>query len=848
MTAIVLHPQWLLPLVVVLPLAGAAVTGGLARIHAAAASVIALVTAGLTLAGVIILTPAVLAAGKLGWSFPVLAERVEFAADAFSMVFALIGAFVWLCATIYATAYLRADPARLRFQVTSLVVLAANLGVVLAGDLLTLFVCFELLGLVALLLVIHDGSDTARQAGIKYFWMTLIGGFALLAGIFLVHVMAGTGTIAPLPEDAGSPGMVVAAFSLMLVGFGVKAGMVPLHTWLPDAHPAAPAPASALLSGVMIKAGAYGIFRMLNTLFQADSGLQLTFQPGLIVLWLGIATMLIGVTLALGQHHAKRMLAWHSVSQMGFVLTGLGAGAWLGTEGAMGTAGGLLHMVNHALFKSGLFLGMGAVALYAGTADMYRLGGLWRKMPVTFGCMLIAAAGITGVPLFNGFVSKCMIHHALVDGAAKDGGEWLVLAEWIYLVTCAGTVASFVKLIGLVFIRQPLRAPEQPVRDAAPAMGIAMLLLSIPVIVLGLRPQVMLNGLMVPGMEALAIPAEPITRYLEVYFFSRTDLVSFAGMMAGGVAVFVIGFHFDLFKLAAPAWVGVDYWYRQTATGFVSTCQIAAASAARLRDRISQTAWNSLLWLDDVPRKSLKTRVRLLRTIQKLLARTGRMLDLPARLLTVTGFRLAGSRGSHTFLNIRYRELDRLRDQFITEAGREAEKRLRRADRQRSIETERRLNFTRQVAGLIASRLLDQAMASEIRQSGVTPVREQVSELEKRRQPLVEETVDLTEAWIAGEELEQTLAGSRFAESFRQSPDQPRPEQYDWWGELREFLFHPARRHWPATEYPDQGMLLSVIRAVFDRGTRDPGSGLILAFTVLLGLIVAVFWMTGTAM
>src|SRR6056297_2559696 len=186
---------------------------------------------------------------------------------------------------------------------------------------MTLYVCFEVLGLVSLLLVIHDGSRRARRAGVKYFWMSLGGGISLLAGIFLFQALTGSDALETLPPDTGNSTLLWAAFGLLLTGFGVKAGMVPLHVWLPDAHPVAPPPASALLSGVMIKVGAYGIFRCL------------------IVLWIGLITMLVGAILALGQQQAKRLLAWSSVSQMGFVLAGLGAGAYLGADGAMASAG-----------------------------------------------------------------------------------------------------------------------------------------------------------------------------------------------------------------------------------------------------------------------------------------------------------------------------------------------------------------------------------------------------------------------------------------------------------------------------------------------------------------------------
>jgi hypothetical protein len=295
---------------------------------------------------------------------------------------------------------------------------------------------------------------------------------------------------------------------LLVLGFGVKAGMLPVHTWLPNAHPAAPSPASALLSGVIIKAGAYGIFRTVFSLFRpalgtdfAEASWDFTAGLGLAVLWIGLASMAVGVVLALGQRNAKRMLAYHSISQMGFILAGLGAGAYLGGEGALGTAGGLMHAVNHALFKASLFLGVGAVALRTGQLDMYALGGLWRRMPVTFGFMLLAAAGITGVPLFNGFVSKCMIHHALEAAYAEGQTTALWLAQWLYMLVCAGTAASFIKLIGLY--------------------------------------------------------------YLGHYFLSAGDIGMSLVIFALGGVVFAVGMRYGLFHLHLPAWLGIDYWLRR---------------------------------------------------------------------------------------------------------------------------------------------------------------------------------------------------------------------------------------------------------------------------------------------
>jgi formate hydrogenlyase subunit 3/multisubunit Na+/H+ antiporter MnhD subunit len=522
---------------------------------------------GSSLLGAVVLATRVLAAGRLEAGLPLLVGRLEFVADPFSALFALFSTFVWFCATLYSLAYMQTQQARDRYQAVGLVVLAAMLGVVLAGDLVTLFLFFETLGLVAFLLVVHTGTREARRAAIQYFWMTLLGGIALLSGIMMVYAMGGGPLVPAPPLGEGHRGTAAA---LLVLGFGVKAGMVPVHFWLPNAHPVAPSPASALLSGVMIKAGAYGIFRTVAALFRPEAGASFTAvswefsaQLGLAVIWIGIVTMAVGVVLALGQSNTKRMLAYHSISQMGFILAGIGAGGYLAGEGAMGTAGGLMHAVNHALFKASLFLGVGAVAFRAGSLDMYALGGLWRRMPVTFALMLIAAAGISGVPLFNGFVSKCLIHHALEAAYLDGGASGLRVAERIYVLVCAGTAASFIKLIGLVFLGPSKLAEPGSVREAPPAMLAAMALLSVPVIVLGLRPQLLLEGLVVPGLLGSGLSAEGIGYFLDHYFLSAGDVAMSLVILAMGAVIFGVGMRFGLFHLHLPAWLGTAYWFRR---------------------------------------------------------------------------------------------------------------------------------------------------------------------------------------------------------------------------------------------------------------------------------------------
>ena len=571
------HP---LPLLLVLwPLACAALVYPLGRWRASVRNGFVLFATGVTVLGAAALIPVIGAEHKISADLPVLVGHLHFLVDPYGMLFALFTSFVWFCATLHALDYMHHEKNHDRYHTTNLVVLGAMLGVVLAGDLVTLYLFFEMLGLVAFLFVIHTETDEAKRASMKYFWMTVLGGFALIGGIFLTYALGHTGAIGPIPLEGGTETLRWVTFGLLVLGFGVKAGMLPVHVWLPDAHPVAPSPASALLSGVMIKAGAYGIFRTVTALFRppiiedlADEIWHHTADFGLVVLWIGIATMFIGVVLALGQHNAKRMLAYHSVSQMGFILTGIGAAGYLGAHGAMGIGGGLFHIVNHALFKAALFLGIGAVMFRTGELDMYKLGGLWRKMPLTFVFMLIAAAGITGVPLFNGFVSKCMIHHALVEAYEHHHLFSLDIAEKIFMVTCGGTACSFIKLIGFVFLGKPKREYGPEVVDAPPRMLVALGLLSAAIITLGVRPHLLLKGVFAPALHEWALHADLLDYYLTKYYLSLPDIFSVVIAFAIGSTIFVVGMKFGLFHLHTPKWFGVDYWYGVLARTFLRVC------------------------------------------------------------------------------------------------------------------------------------------------------------------------------------------------------------------------------------------------------------------------------------
>lgn len=444
-------------LLVLLPFGGALVTGIIGRTNAAIRDCVATCTAFLSFALALSLYPLV-SAGEVMFSLPsFMGLGLLFRVDFLGFVFTTLASFIWFLATFYSGEYMRHEHAATRYYIFLLLSLGGCLGVFIAGDFLSLFLFFEAMTLSSYVLVIHAQNDNAMAAGRNFLYMGIFGGLCLLAAILLLTVQTGTVLIAPNLEAFGNLGTlryIIAA--LFFVGFGIKAGAVPLHIWLPQAHPVAPTPASALLSGIMIKTGAYGIIRVFNMLLTPHDGhsplWNVTGQFGFSLIWIGMATMFIAAVLALAQTHAKRVLAYSSVSQMGYILMGIGAAGYLGYEGAMGFAGLSYHILNHAFFKAGMFMMVGAIYLRTHNLDYARLGGLWRKFPVTAVAFLAAGAAISGIPGFNGYVSKTLLHHAIVEAWEHHHAASLWYAEKIFVITGGLTFCYILRLFSSLFL------------------------------------------------------------------------------------------------------------------------------------------------------------------------------------------------------------------------------------------------------------------------------------------------------------------------------------------------------------------------------------------------------------
>ena len=366
--------------------------------------------------------------------------------------------------------------------------------VTLADNVLTFLLMWEGMSLTSYFLVMTEaGEERTRNAGLWYIGMTHAGLGMLLAAFLLLAGGAGSGAFADLRASAASltSGARDAVFVLAFLGFGSKAGIVPLHVWLPRAHPAAPSHVSALMSGVMIKMGIYGFLRVALDLMGGGPAWW-----GGLVLGVGVASALLGVLYALMEHDLKRLLAYHSVENVGIILIGIGTGLMFHRYGlmplaALGFIGALYHVLNHATFKGLLFLGAGSVLHATHTRNMEEMGGLIKRMPWTALFFLIGAAAISALPPLNGFVSEWLIFQSLLGGVSIPVPEVVVLmpvAVGLLALTSGLAAACFVKAFGITFLALP-RSPEAAHAHESPfSMRLGMALLALACVGLGVAP------------------------------------------------------------------------------------------------------------------------------------------------------------------------------------------------------------------------------------------------------------------------------------------------------------------------------------------------------------------------
>ena len=421
---------------------------------------------------------------------------LDYSLDALSGFFLVVLALLGIAVAVYSIGYFaHASPGRNAFVGVAYNVLLGSLEMVfVAGEAIGFLLAWELMTLATAALVAteHEHAQT-RRAAFLYLAMSHVATGCLIAGFFLLASDGGslafTETLRPRPAPLVARDGV---FLLFFAGFGVKAGTIPLHVWLPEAHPAAPSPISALMSGVLIKTGIYGIFRVCV----AGLGVPPLAWGGL-VLAVGAVSMVLGVLYALMQHDLKRLLAYHSIENIGIILVAAGVGMIALSTGrpalaVLALAASLLHVLNHALFKGLLFLGAGAVVAATGTRQIEHMGGLARGMPWTAGFFLLGAMAISGLPFLNGFVSEWLVFQSLLLGFHTSSDTFVRLAFPIggalLGLTTALAAACFVKAFGITFLALPRGAGAAAARESGALMLAPQAALGLACVAIGLFP------------------------------------------------------------------------------------------------------------------------------------------------------------------------------------------------------------------------------------------------------------------------------------------------------------------------------------------------------------------------
>ena len=411
---------------------------------------------------------------------------LTFRVDDLGRFFAAVVILVWVLSGIYAFEYMKHEKEEKRYFGFYVMVFGVLHGLVFSGNMVTFYLFYELMTLLSMPLILHNRSKEAIMGGLKYLFYSLFGAYMVLFGLFFLNKYALTldfvpGGMLDLAAVSGREGLLLAVSFAMILGFGVKAGMFPLHAWLPTAHPVAPAPASAVMSGIIVKAGVLGMIRVVYYLVGADfirgSWVQTAW------LSLSLVTVFMGSMLAYREKVMKKRLAYSTVSQASYILFGL---ALLQPQAMMGS---LLHVVFHAIIKSCLFLSAGAIIYKTHKTKVEDLRGIGKEMPVTIWCYTFASAALIGIPPASGFISKWY----LAAGALESGIHMFSWLGPVVLLTSALLTAGYLLPItvngflpGADFDYSTLQKKE-PVKT----MLVPLLILAALAVLLGVFPGVL---------------------------------------------------------------------------------------------------------------------------------------------------------------------------------------------------------------------------------------------------------------------------------------------------------------------------------------------------------------------
>lgn len=473
--------------------------------------------------------------------------------DMFRYIFVWLTTFIWFLVTIYSTEYLISYKNRNRYYLFFMLTYWSTIGIFISENFLNLFAFFEIMSLTSYPLIIHDEDKYSHEAGGTYIIMAVLGGLVLLMGLFLLYDYTQTLEITQLKTAiAGIGNIKYFITGLIIFGFGIKAGMFPLHIWLPKAHPAAPAPASAVLSGILLKTGIFGIMITAQIIVPGDKNVSI------VLLVLGFLTMFIGGFLAMFQRNIKRILAYSSMSQMGYIIVGIGLMAILEEHKAIALYGTLYHIINHVIIKVLLFMGAGVIYMVLHELSINCIGGFGINKKLLKWLFFIGLCGIIGVPGFNGFISKNMLHHALVEANHIYGGFWLSLGEVIFVISSGFTTAYLLKIFVAVFVEES----DHPINKGKILnykVMFPMIILSALIVYIGIRPKSIISIL------DKAVIVFDVHGGIETHFYTIENIKSSFLSIGLGVLIY-IGFIRKVLRKGS----GKHWWYENIALNWFS--------------------------------------------------------------------------------------------------------------------------------------------------------------------------------------------------------------------------------------------------------------------------------------
>lgn len=510
--------NFLLGALVFMPLLGAFVSYGVDRFSSVRKGRALSVVCGLELIlALIVLYSAVRGASSSFYWDGFCALGLHLRADGFRAVYVAIAAFMWFMSQgLFAPCYFpENDSHRSRYNLFTLMTLGATCGVFLSANLYTTFIFFELMSMASYAWVAHDEKSGALRAAETYMAVAVISGMVTLMGLFMLYNRLGTlefNGIYQLVRVGRVPsGELRLIAALIATGFVAKAGMFPLHIWLPKAHPVAPAPASALLSGILTKTGLFGLLVISANMLPSDA----VWGNALFIF--GVITMFLGALMALFSVDLKKTLACSSMSQIGFILLGIGMASLSGFESGMAIHGALLHMVNHSLIKLVLFMAAGAIYRQTHKLNLNDIRGFGRHKPVLHFAFLMGYLGIIGMPLWNGYVSKSLLHESIlehIEVLESAGLAWgpYKLAEIIFLIT-GGLTAAYMTKLYIALFWEKNDEKTQSAFDRLPAMprsgAIALFVSALLPLALGLFSSSLSGGIAALMQSFLHFGGEP---------------------------------------------------------------------------------------------------------------------------------------------------------------------------------------------------------------------------------------------------------------------------------------------------------------------------------------------------